>query len=78
MAHAKTTPCTAPGAPALSLHTHALSRHVPAMANGFTIVTAYGELAIEPGPTAKRIAALVEKMLHAELAKQAKQNGGAA
>lgn len=78
MAHAKTTPCTAPGAPALSPQSYALNRHVPAMASGFTIGTVYGELTIEPGPTAKRIAALVERMLRAELAQQAKQNGGAA
>lgn len=48
---------------------HALNRHIPDMGRGFSIVTNYGELAIEPGSTAKRIAALLERALRADLAK---------
>lgn len=49
--------------------TYALARHVPnMMARGFTIGTSYGEIEIEPGPTAERIADLVAAMLRAQLA----------
>jgi len=62
------TPCTATGATVLSPQSHALSRHVPDMARGFFILTSFGELKIEPGPTAERIADLVAAMLRAQLA----------
>jgi hypothetical protein len=66
--------------PASLCAAHALARHVPDMAHGFTISTGYGQINIPPGPTAKRITALVQKMLTAELASAAKaaQTGGAA
>jgi hypothetical protein len=75
-----TTPASLRTAYALSQAHHALARHVPDMAHGFTIQTGYGQINIPPGPTAKRITALVEKMLRAELADAAKaaQQGGAA
>jgi hypothetical protein len=77
-----TTPASLRTAYALSQAHHALARHVPDMAHGFTIQTGYGQINIPPGPTAKRITALVEKMLRAELADAAKtaqtaQTGGA-
>jgi hypothetical protein len=52
---------------------YALTRQVPDMAHGFTIVTAYGEIAISCSATSKRIAELVEKMLLDELAVQTKR-----
>jgi hypothetical protein len=75
-----TTPASLRTAYALSQAHHALARHVPDMAHGFTIQTGYGQINIPPGPTAKRITALVEKMLRAELADAAKttKQGGAA
>jgi hypothetical protein len=74
------TPASLRAAHAHSQAHHALARHVPDMAHGFTISTGYGQINIPPGPTAKRITALVEKMLTAELASAAKaaQTGGAA
>ena len=56
---------------------YALARQVPDLDYGFSIQTDHGPIHIPHGPTAKRIAALVEKMLRAELA-QASQEGGAA
>jgi hypothetical protein len=75
-----TTPASLRTAYALSQAHHALARHVPDMAHGFTIQTGYGQINIPPGPTAKRITALVEKMLRAELADAANatKQGGAA
>jgi hypothetical protein len=52
---------------------YALTRQVPDMAHGFTIVTAYGEITIERSVTSQRITELVEKMLLDELAIQSKQ-----
>ena len=71
------TPASLRAAHALSQAHHALARHVPDMAHGFTIGTGYGQINIPPGPTAKRITALVEKMLRAELAQAAKEGGAA-
>jgi hypothetical protein len=75
-----TTPASLRTAHAISQAHHALARHVPDMAHGFTIQTGYGQINIPPGPAAKRITALVEKMLRAELANAAKaaQTGGVA
>jgi hypothetical protein len=53
---------------------YALARQVPDLTFGFSIQTDHGPL---HGPTAKRIAALVEKMLRAELADAAKTGGAA-
>jgi hypothetical protein len=72
-----TTPASLRAAHALSQAHHALARHIPDMGYGFTIGTAYGQVNIPPGPTAKRITALVEKMLRAELAQAAKEGGAA-
>ena len=48
--------------------TYALAKQVPSMAQrGFVIGTSYGELAIEYGPLAERIAAAVKRELEAEL-----------
>jgi hypothetical protein len=58
---------------ALEQKQYALTRQVPDMAHGFTIVTAYGEIAIARSATSKRIAELVEKMLLDELAIQTKR-----
>lgn len=50
---------------------YALSKQVPAMEDGFTIQTSYGDLVIKsgPGPGAERIRAAVKKELEAQLAK---------
>lgn len=71
-----TTLASRQAAPANLATSHALKRHVPDMARGFTIVTRYGEMVVEPGPTADRIAALVAEMLRAELAGAAQAQGG--
>jgi hypothetical protein len=75
-----TTPASLRAAYALSQAHYALAKQVPDLVCGFTIATSYGDLAIPPGHTAKRIAALIEKMLRAELASAAKaaKQGGAA
>jgi hypothetical protein len=59
---------------ALEQRHYALTRQVPDMAHGLTIVTAYGEIAIGRSATSKRIAELVEKMLLDELAVQPKRS----
>lgn len=46
---------------------HTLNRHVPDMARGFSISTNYGELHIEPGRLADRIADLVSQHARLEL-----------
>jgi hypothetical protein len=56
---------------------YALARQVPDLAYGFSIQTDHGPIHIPHGPTAKRIASLVEKMLCAELADAAKTGGAA-
>jgi hypothetical protein len=56
---------------------YALARQVPDLPFGFSIQTDHGPIHIPHGPTAKRIAALVEKMLRAELADAAKTGGAA-
>ncbi len=71
------TPASLRAAHALSQAHHALARHIPEMEYGFTIGTGYGQINIPPGPTAKRITTLVEKMLRAELAQAAKEGGAA-
>jgi len=50
---------------------YALSKQVPAMAYEVRIETSYGELALY-GADARKVAALVEKLLHARL-KQAER-----
>jgi hypothetical protein len=59
---------------------YALAKQVPDLPFGFSIQTDHGPIHIPHGPTAKRITALVEKMLRAELADAAKttKQGGAA
>jgi hypothetical protein len=59
---------------------YALARQVPDLTFGFSIQTDHGPIHIPHGPTAKRIAALVEKMFQAQLASITKvtQEGGAA
>jgi len=52
---------------AAQLHAHTLNRVVPAMADGFTIATTYGDLAIEPGPLAERMRDLVALYAQLEL-----------
>ena len=47
---------------------HALSRHIPDMERGFSIVTNYGEVIVPSGPVANRIKALVKRLLEQELA----------
>jgi hypothetical protein len=50
---------------------YALAKQVPDMQQrGFTIETAYGEIAIRPGAMADRLAKQVRSLLEAELAKQ--------
>lgn len=49
----------------------ALNRHAPDMARGFTINTNYGELQIEPGRLADRIADLVSQHARLELMRMA-------
>lgn len=71
------TPASLRAAHALSQAHHGLARHIPEMGHGFAIGTAYGKINIPPGPTARRITALVEKMLRAELAQAAKEGGAA-
>ncbi len=56
---------------------YALAKQVPDLQFGFSIQTDHGPLHIPHGPTAKRIATLVQKMLQAQLASAA-QTGGAA
>ena len=56
---------------------YALAKQVPDLQFGFSIQTDHGQLHIPHGPTAKRIATLVQKMLQAQLA-SAPQEGGAA
>lgn len=46
---------------------YALAKQVPDMNRGFTIQTTYGDLVIEPGPMADRIADQVRDVLEAEL-----------
>lgn len=46
---------------------YTLSRHVPAMAGGFSINTSYGELRIEPGRLADRMADLLSQHTRLEL-----------
>lgn len=47
---------------------YALAKKVPDMQQrGFTIETAYGEIAIEPGPAADAIADIVRAVLHSQL-----------
>ena len=46
---------------------HALSRHIPDMERGFSIVTNYGEVTIPGGPVAERITRLVADLLAKEL-----------
>lgn len=54
---------------------YALAKKVPDMQQrGFTIETAYGEIAIEPGPAADAIADIVGAALRGQLA-AAGQNG---
>jgi hypothetical protein len=55
-------------AEALDQKRYALARQVPDMAHGFTIVTAFGSISIPAGATSKRIGAMVDKMIRAELA----------
>lgn len=45
---------------------YALAKQVPDMARGFTIQTSYGELVIEPGQMAERIATTVRLVLEVE------------
>ena len=45
--------------PLAFLHQHTLNRHVPAMEQGFSILTRYGELVILDGPLADQIRDLV-------------------
>ena len=47
---------------------YALSRHIPDMDRGFSIVTNYGEVIVPSGPVANRITALVKRLLEQELA----------
>ena len=47
---------------------YALSRHIPDMERGFSIVTNYGEVIVPSGPVANRIKALVKRLLEQELA----------
>lgn len=54
---------------------HTLNRIAPAMADGFTITTSYGDLAIEPGPLAERIRDLVALDAELQLARQEKNHG---
>lgn len=57
---------------------YALAKKVPDMQQrGFTIETAYGEIAIEPGPAADAIADIVRVALRGQLA-AADQNGAPA
>lgn len=56
---------------------YALSRQVPDMAHGFTIVTAYGEITVKRSATSKLIAELVEKMLLDERDAQIERPPGA-
>ena len=46
---------------------YALSKQVPAMAHGFTIATAYGDITIPPGWMADRIKDHVQRVLQVEL-----------
>lgn len=49
---------------------YALSKQVPDMhRRGFIIGTAYGEITINPGPSAERIADFLRKQFEAELSK---------
>lgn len=45
---------------------YALAKQVPDMARGFTIQTSYGDLVIEPGLMAERIATAVRLVLEVE------------
>ncbi len=47
---------------------YALARQVPDMARGFSIHTAYGEIAVVPGPLADQLQALVRETTERELA----------
>ena len=47
---------------------YALARQVPDMARGFSIHTAYGEIAVVPGPLADQLQALVREATERELA----------
>ena len=47
---------------------YALARQVPDMARGFSIHTAYGEIAVVPGPLADQLQALVRVATERELA----------
>jgi len=56
----------------LQIH-HVLNRMVPEMARGFVILTAYGELTVEPGELAERIREMVEHHTALELARLQQQ-----
>ncbi len=51
---------------------HVLNRHVPAMSDGFAIVTKYGEMEV-CGQEALKVQALVEKIYMAKLRKLERQ-----
>ena len=63
---AATTP--APPCDAELQLSYALARQVPDMARGFSIHTAYGEIAVVPGPLADQLQALVREATERELA----------
>lgn len=47
---------------------YALSRQVPDMDRGFTVVTNYGEIEVVAGPVAERIQAAIREAIQKELA----------
>lgn len=54
-------------------HERTLNRIAPAMADGFTIATRYGDLDIAPGPLAEHIRDLVAQHAQRQLARLAAQ-----
>lgn len=54
----------------LQIH-HVLNRVVPAMATGFVIQTAYGELSVEPGELAEAMREMVRQHADRELTRVA-------
>ena len=79
----KTCSANSPSDAEMSL-SYALAKQVPAMANGFSIATSYGDIQIEPGRHADAIAAAVRRALEIRLKaaaldrRDAELDGGAA